>query len=52
MELYEKTRKRLILNISEEFHAQVKRYAEKRNLTLKTYTLQALAWRMLREEVK
>ena len=46
----QKYRKRLTINIPEEIHERLSKMASHYNITLTTYTLQALAERIARDE--
>jgi len=50
MELIEKTRKRLIINIPDDLHARIKEVAENRNMTIKSYVTQAILSRIRKEK--
>jgi len=44
------TKKRLLININEEFHADIKSRAAKKRISLTTYVLEALAKVILDEQ--
>lgn len=49
-EVVKKSRKRLILNINEELHAEIKVRSGNRYMTITGYVLQALIEKIMRED--
>jgi len=49
MEKNRKTPKRLILNIDEELHREIKVYSAMRNMSVSQYVREAIGWRIVQE---
>ena len=51
LEMTRKTPKRLLINISEDLHKEIKVRATVRNVTIKEYVLRAVAERIAKERM-